>query len=155
VRCLILVLLFAACDLQPPKQEAAKPPVAATADAAVATLPPRPFVVRDAGALADVAAAPVADVVDAGVAKPPADAMMDVTDACLTVSAHIADVVIASIKDPTQKAALEVDRTGLVRKAAETCTKNKWPDVSIKCFTDASDSQTIENCGKNLKAPSP
>ncbi len=82
-----------------------------------------------------------------------AKAVMPVTQVCTDVSVHIADIVIASVTEPAQKAALEQDRAKLVRRAAETCTRDKWSDKAIKCFTAATAAPALEQCGKDLAPP--
>ena len=140
-----MFLLATACDLQPPKREVAGsatppgPPPGVAVDAVAAPPPP---------VASDVA------VTDAGAARITPDAM-DVTAACTDVGVHIAKIVIDSIKDPAQRAALEQDRTKLVRRAAETCTKDAWSEAARGCFLRSNTAPELEACGKDLKAPAP
>ncbi|MEO8702861.1 MAG: hypothetical protein ABI867_22645 [Kofleriaceae bacterium] len=141
MRFVLLLSLICACDFKPPKREvvagsAAAAP-AAPVDAVTAQLPPPPAV--DAGAA-------VVAVVDAG-------APMDLTKECTDVAVHIAEQVIRSVSDPNQKAELEQDRTKLVRRAAETCTRDKWSDAARACFLAANTKETLEACGKQLAPP--
>lgn len=153
MRFAVLLLLATACDLQPPKRDVAgsamppgSPPGVAI-DALTASPPPPlpqppiPATELDAG----MAAA-------ADAAKAPSDAM-DVTAACTDVGVHIAKIVIDSIKDPAQKAALEQDRTKLVRRAAETCTRDVWNEAARGCFLRSKSAPELEACGRDLKAP--
>ena len=155
MRYAVLLLLATACDLQPPKRDVvagsampAGPPPGVAIDALTASPPPPlpqppiPAAELDAG---------MAAAVDAGMAAP-ADAM-EVTAACTDVGVHIAKIVIDSIKDPAQKAALEQDRTKLVRRAAETCTRDAWNEAARGCFLRSKSAPELEACGRDLKAP--
>ena len=154
VRCLIPILtLLLACDLQPPKQKAPPAPApASTINDAMPGGPPVAPMLADAGVAVAADAtvvAPVAVIVDAGLAT--VDSKSDgITEACLAVSAHIAEVLIAAEPDSGKKAAFEQDRTKMVRNAGMACTNAKWPDASLKCFIQAADPQAIETCGKGL-----
>ena len=94
---------------------------------------------------------PNAGFVDAGVRPPP----METTEQCTNVAVHITNLVIASIEDPSLKAAQEQDRTRMVRRVAETCTRDKWSDAAVKCFFAGKTTQEVESCGRNLAAPAP
>lgn len=133
--CLTLLLVLGACDLKPPPKQ---PP--ATADA-----------IEDAGAGA--MATPPEPAGDAGGPRAPADAMIEVTQPCLAVAVKIADVLIASMTDPAQKAALEQDRTKLVRRTAEGCTRDAWSEPARACFLKATTREQLQLCGRNLQAP--
>ena len=87
-----------------------------------------------------------------GVAAATLDAF-DVTQKCVDVSAHIADVMIKEAKDPGAKAALEQDKTRIIRRAAEGCTRDQWPETAHTCFLKAETLAAMEICGKDLKAP--
>jgi hypothetical protein len=118
--------------------------------------PPIAPKLADAGVAAVAAdaavVAPVAVIADAGLAT--VDSKSDgITEACLAVSVHIADVLIAAEPDSGKKAAFEQDRTKMVRNAGMACTNAKWPDASLKCFIQAADPQAIETCGKGLTRP--
>jgi len=95
-------------------------------------------------------AAPPTPPPDAGAPVPDA---FDVSQQCLDVSAHIADVLIQEQKDPSARAALEQDKTKIIRRAAEGCTRDVWPLTAIQCFTKAQTVAAMEICGKDLKAP--
>jgi len=139
--CLAIVLVLGsvvACDHRPapPQQQASEPPPASP--------PGVPVTGADAG---------VATVADAGAAAVPGDAVLVVSDDCLQVAAKIAQIIIDATSDPTQKAALEQDRTKLVRRSAETCMRSSWPAGARKCFLAASTPQQLEACGRELAAP--
>jgi hypothetical protein len=130
VRLLAALVLLAACDLQPPpkhKPAPTQPGSAAGAPTPTPALPPD-------------AAAPAPDA-------------FDVTQKCLDVSAHIANVMIEEAKDPSAKAALEQDKTRIIRRAAEGCTRDAWPEAAHTCFMKAETLAAMEICGKDLKAP--
>jgi hypothetical protein len=116
----------------PPAPPTARPPV-------------QPPVVPDAG----VAAVQPAGDAGTGRVRPP----MQATEACAAVAVHIANIVIASLEDPSMKAAQEQDRPVLIRRVAETCTKDTWSDAARKCFLDGKTAQELEKCGRDLKAP--
>lgn len=98
--------------------------------------PAQPAVVIDAGS----AAAPT---------QPPAG------DACVQVGAKIAEIIIANTPDPTQKAAYEQERTKLVKRFAENCEKDQWPDKVRTCFLAAKIPADIEVCSRDLVKPAP
>jgi hypothetical protein len=137
VRFFVVLAMLAplgACDLQPPvkKEPPAAPPTGSAAPSAPAapTLPPAPP--------PDAAATPDA---------------FDVTQPCLDVASHITQVLIKEAKDPSQRAALQQEQTKIIRRAAEGCTRDHWPEAAIACFLKADTVATMEVCGKDLKAP--
>jgi hypothetical protein len=130
-----LAVCTLACDLQPPKRERVptEPPAPRAADGggpAWTPPPPTPGTV----ALAS----------DAG--EPPIVA----SDACLEPAVNMANIVIAATTDPTQRAAMEQDRTRFVRRSAETCTRDGWPETARRCFTIAKSPADLEACGRDL-----
>jgi hypothetical protein len=127
----LLLLAVAACDLKPAPRE--KTPV------------PAPQVAADAAAL------PQDPFADASLHPP--DVLMEVTQPCMDVGVRIADVMISTTIDPSQRAALEQDRVKLVRRTAETCTRDAWPDAARQCFLRATSQVQLQECGKNLAAP--
>ncbi|MDX2089952.1 MAG: hypothetical protein SFX73_19000 [Kofleriaceae bacterium] len=134
---LLVIAPLGACDLQPPpKQQPGQTPGSAAA-APSASPTPTP-------------ALPPAPPLDAAAAGPDA---FDVTQKCLDVSVHIADVMIKEARDPGSKAALEQDKTRIVRRAAEGCTRDQWPDTAHACFLKAETVAAMEICGKDLKSP--
>ena len=143
---LLLVTLSVGCDLQPPKHDVPTAPGPAA--------PPGP---TPGAVIADAGTAPPAPTPGGGAAPAgepaPGKPTVEPTQACTDVGVHIAEVVIGSITDPAQKAALEQDRTKLVRRAAETCTIAKWNAAAQQCFLAAKDAPALETCGKSLAAP--
>lgn len=136
MRRLSLLLLLTACDLQPgkPKPAPSEPAAAATpADAGTEPVP-SPF---------------PNDTVDAGIKAAPPKA----SEECVTVGAHITKTLIASMTDPTQKAAQEADQANMIKRIAETCTKDKWSEKSRTCFLNAKSASELEPCGSDLAAP--
>ncbi|MBA3393225.1 MAG: hypothetical protein H0T89_11295 [Deltaproteobacteria bacterium] len=97
------------------------------------------------GAVAVAGDAPAA-VGDAGLP----DAMLVVSEDCLQTAVKIADVIIAATTDETQKAAIEQDRTKLVRRSAETCTRDRWSDSVRGCFLASTTAAQLEACGREL-----
>lgn len=142
----LLLLTFAAsCDFKPPPKKA--PPAPAVKadptpapDAAVA-MPP-------AGSAAPVAQGSGSAGSGSGSAKlePRAD--------CVEVSQKMAGALIDSMTDVAQKAAFEQDRVKIVRRAADTCTKDNWAPAVIACLRAASTMPDMQNCTRDLKAPS-
>lgn len=126
-----LTLSVAACELQPAPPKKAAVVAAGSAAPAPAVVPALP--------------APAAPSVDAGVAGP--------TDECLQISDHIAEVLIREAQDPAQKAGLVQDRTKIVRRSAEGCTRDAWPAAAKTCFLTANTVAALQTCGKDLKAP--
>lgn len=136
--------LVGACELKPSPDRGAAPAAAApaTAPGAVAQPPAPP--------------APPPVVVPADAAPPsppPADARMEVSQPCVDVSAHIADVLLASATDPAQKAAIEQGRTRIIRRSAEACTRDAWKPEVFACFTKATTDDQMRECGKDVKSP--
>jgi hypothetical protein len=139
----VSIALFAACDLQPGKQR----------DKTTGTVAPNPTPPAAPPPGTEPLPSPLpptAGVVDAGVAKPPT---VQTTEDCTTVAAHIAELAIAAIDDPTQRAVQEQDRTRMVRKLAELCTTNKWSDVARGCFLAGKTAEDVENCGRKHVQP--
>ena len=118
------------------------PPIQAppTTPAAVANpgTPPN-MVPVDAGvavAVTDAAAAPV-----------PAEPM-DVTDRCVELGSHVAAVLIEESTDPSKKAAYTQDRSRIVRRTAEGCTRDAWTEEMIACFMRGKTSAAMQGCRK-------
>jgi hypothetical protein len=136
------LVVLAACDLQPAPKSV---PAPAANRAANEPPPPPP------GAVAPTPPAPPPS--DAGIVRAPADALIDVSAACVEVGSHVAAILIAEAKDPSQSAALEQGRTKIVRATAEACTRDAWSDAAKTCFLQAKTSAALQVCGTNLKAP--
>jgi hypothetical protein len=138
VRLAVVLLLIAACDLKPQQGDKRTPTraPAATPDAGAAPVPPPP------GSNAPVDVPPPSARIDAGVRPTPTAT----TDACTEVGVHVADLKIAAASDPTMKAQLEQDKTRLVRRVAEACTRDNWSDAVRKCFIDGKTDAETTNC---------
>lgn len=140
----VLIAIAGACDLQPAPKKA--PPSATPAVTPPAATPNMPAAVPgDAGVALAVGDAPAAP-------KAPADAM-DVTDRCLTLGAHVADVLLNEASDPSKKAALIQDRAKIVRRTAESCTRDAWNEPLISCYLAAKTQVTLQACRKPEPAP--
>lgn len=162
MRSLVLLVPFVlttACDLQPPKpQQTANKPAAVPTPAKI-TEPAVPAAPVPANPTpAGSAANPAGSGSAAGSAAPGGRAAADKpvsSDACVAVGAHIAEIVIASITDEAVKAQQEQDRTRLVKRVAETCTRDKWPDAAHKCFLASKTPEALEACGRTLAPAAP
>lgn len=136
MRIALVALLLAACELQPaPKQQPA--PVIE------ATPPPAP---ADAAVAADAAPA-----VDAGPTP------IQASQACITLAAHLVDVVVASAPDQAAKAQYESERMTMTRSLAESCTKDAWPADAQKCYLATKTVAQVKACEKRFppKPPAP
>ena len=135
----VLIAIASACDLQPAPKKA---PIAATPPATPPVADPNaPSVAPvDAGvavAIGDAAAAP----------KPPMDAM-EVSDRCVTLGSHVAEVLLSEAQDPSKKAALIQDRAKIVRRTAESCTRDTWAEPLISCYLAANTQVAMQACRK-------
>lgn len=141
----VLIAIAGACDLQPPPKKA--PPAATPTPAAPSAVPtPEPALPpADAGvALAVGDAAPV-----------PPDAM-EVTDRCVQLGSHVAEVLISEAEDPSKKSVLVQDRAKIVRRTAESCTRDAWSAQLISCYLAAKTQATLQACRKpDPPAPKP
>jgi len=128
----VLFAFVAACDLKPAPKQA---PPAAT--------PAAPMVPADAAA----AGAP-------SDAATPMDAM-SVSDRCVTLGSHVAEVLIGEAEDPSKKAALVQDRAKIVRRTAESCTRDAWSEDQISCFLAGKTQIAMQACRKPNPVPPP
>jgi hypothetical protein len=69
------------------------------------------------------------------------------------MATHLADVMLSEAKDPAQKAALEQDKTKIVRRAAEACTRDAWKPSVLECFAKATTTEAMQICARDLAAP--
>ncbi|MEJ7602909.1 MAG: hypothetical protein WKG01_33785 [Kofleriaceae bacterium] len=138
MRTVCLLAVLTACDLQPPKPKAA-PPALAPSDAAV-------VIVLDA----DAAPLPIdaGATVDARLERPPADAGVEVTDACLEVGEQFATSFIATATDLAERSAADRDRARMVRKMAELCTTQTWSADKRGCWIKASTRADHQRCAE-------
>lgn len=140
----VLIAIASACDLQPAPKKA--PPAATPAATPPIATPNAPAgVPADAGVAIAVGDAPAAP-------KPPADAM-DVTDRCVTLGTHVADVLLSEASDPSKKAALIQDRAKIVRRTAESCTRDAWNEALIGCYLGAKTQVKLQACRKPDPTP--
>lgn len=87
---------------------------------------------------------PVATGDAAAVAPPVGD------DPCMQVGVNVAEVIIASVTDPTQKAAYEQERTKMVKRFSDNCRREKWPPNIQGCFLAAKTQAAIDACSRDL-----
>lgn len=123
MRALVLVLACA-CELQPPPKPQPAPP------------PPVP------------AAAP-ADAAPAGDARQ----KLEVSQACIDLGVHVAELLIASKLDPAERGIYEQQRTQIVRGTAEACTSQHWSDTQMRCYTDAKSEPALRDCETKYPPP--
>jgi hypothetical protein len=148
---LLSLLVVASCGLvacehePPPKKAPAAQPTPPPADDPTHAAAP-PATPPSAPPTAPPAAPPTA--VDAGV-----DALPPVSQDCVDISAHIATVLIAEAKDPSQKATLEQEKTKIIRRSAEACTRDGWKPATLACFTKATTTEQMQVCARDLAAP--
>ena len=83
------------------------------------------------------------------------DALPPVTQDCVDVAAHIAETMIAESKDPQQKAFIEQEKTKIIRRSAEACTRDNWKPAVLACFLKATTTEQMQICAKDLAAPTP
>jgi hypothetical protein len=145
VRALVVLIAIASgCDLQPPPKKA--PPAATPAATPPVATPNVPAVVPvDAGVAVAVGDAPAAP-------KAPVDAM-GVTDRCVTLGSHVAAVLLSEASDPSKKAALIQDRAKIVRRTAESCTRDAWNEALIGCYLGAKTQVALQACRKPEPTP--
>jgi hypothetical protein len=145
VRFLVVLLAIAgACDLQPPPKKAPAATAPAPSPAAVPT--PEPALpALDAG---------VAAVVGDAAPTPPDAA--EVSDRCVNLGSHVAEVMISEAEDPSKKSVLIQDRARIVRRTAESCTRDGWNEKLISCYMAAKTQATLQACRKpDVRPPSP
>ena len=150
--CVLITLFVSSCELKPgPKQKEPPPaPAAAPTEGSAATPPPAPPAGEPAPApTVDAGVAPPPPAVDGGAA---AAAPAEPTSECLQLGTHIAEVLIAGA-DPAQQAQLEQQRTKIVRRSAEACTRDGWNAEAKACFLAATSAPAMQECGKKLRAP--
>ena len=153
--CVLITLVVSSCELKPgPKQKEAPPAPAAapTAGSAAAPAPSPPSPPPGAPAPAATADAGVAPPAPAGNGSAAAAAPAEPTSECLQLGAHIAEILISGA-DPTQQPQLEQQRTKIVRRSAEACTRDGWNAESKACFLAATTAAAMQECGKKLRAP--
>jgi hypothetical protein len=144
----MFAVLLAACEHEPPPK-AKGAPAAGSAQAQNQAPPDQPppgppQQVADAGA----GSGQPAVATDAAI-----DAPAPVSQDCVDIAAHIADAMIAETKDAQQKAFIEQEKTKIIRRTAEACTRDSWkPDV-LDCFRKSTTTEQMQVCAKGLQAP--
>ena len=91
-------------------------------------------------------------MVDAGVARVPRDAFVDPTEECLKIGEHVAQLEIDNAKDAPARATLEQERTNIVLKVSQGCTRVPWSAELRECHLRAKQRSELEPCMKMLKA---
>jgi len=81
-----------------------------------------------------------------------AGSVSDVSDACMQVGVHLADVWINEAQNAQDKAALEQERTLLVRRTAVACTQSAWNEEARACVEQAKTRAEISGCEKKIAA---
>lgn len=132
MRALPLLLLLAACDIQPPPKKQPAPAPASP------TEPEQPRF---------VAPAPPPSL--------PEQAKIDTTAECIETGKHVADVFVASVTDPAQKSVFEQERTKIVKATAEACTTQAWSAEARGCYLAAGTPADIKACETKFPPPVP
>lgn len=129
----VLLLLLAACDIQPaPKRQ---PPPAPT-PAPQQPEPPK-----------FVAPSPPPSL--------PEQPKIETTRECIEVGKYVAEVFVASVTDPAQKSVFEQERTKIVKATAEACTTQAWSADARGCYLAAKEPADIKACESRFPAPAP
>jgi len=76
-------------------------------------------------------------------------------DACTQIGVKIAEIIISATTDATQKAAYEQERTKMVKRFSENCTREAWSDAVKTCFLAAKNQQDIDACSRELAKANP
>jgi hypothetical protein len=135
----VLIAIAGACDLQPPPKKAPPAATSTPTPAAPSAVPtPEPALPP-----ADAGVAAVAS--DAAPAPPDA---MEVSDRCVQLGSHVAEVLISEAGDPAKKSVLVQDRAKIVRRTAESCTRDAWTAELITCYLAAKSQATLQACRK-------
>jgi hypothetical protein len=134
-RALVLILL-AACELQPPPKKQAEPP------------PPPPAAQVEAPKPVEPPPAPPA--AGSGSAE-----KVEITAPCLQVAAKLAQLFIDVQTDPGAKSNAEQARADMTRKMGEACTVQGWTDEARGCFLAAKTEPDIRVCEKKFPGGKP
>jgi hypothetical protein len=128
MRALPLLVLLAACDLQPPPKQQPAPPASATeSPKLVAPAPP----------------------------SLPEQPKTETTNDCIEVGKHVAAVFVASVTDPAQRSVVEQERTKIVKATAEACTKQAWSAEARGCYLASGSPADIKACEAKFPPPAP
>jgi hypothetical protein len=77
--------------------------------------------------------------------RPVVDAM-EVSDRCVRVGQHIAEVLTQETTDPSQKAVYVQERARIVRRTAESCTRDAWTGKEIDCILAGKTQAALQSC---------
>ena len=91
-------------------------------------------------------------MVDAGAARVPRDAYVDPTAECLKIGEHVAQLEIDNAKDAPARATLEQERSNIVLKVSQGCTRVPWSAELRQCHLAATTRSELEPCMRMLKA---
>ncbi|NVB83741.1 MAG: hypothetical protein HOV81_35530 [Kofleriaceae bacterium] len=130
MRALALLVLLAACDIQPPPKKQPPPasPTAPESPKFVAPAPP-PML--------------------------PEQPKTETTAECIDVGKHVAAVFVSSVTDPAQKSVFEQERTKIVKATAEACTTQAWSAEARACYMGAGAPADIKACEAKFPPPAP
>jgi hypothetical protein len=130
MRALPLLVLLAACDIQPAPKKQPPPPPGSPAESPkfVAPAPPPSL---------------------------PEQPKVDTTKECIEIGKHVAEVFVMSVTDPAQRSVFEQERTKIVRATAEACTTQKWPSEARGCYLAAGTPAEIKACETKFPPPAP
>ena len=152
-----IVALLGACELEPPPPRQQAPVRAQTAPVAPAPAPTPPPARTMGEGSAGSAAGSAAEGSGSAVPAPPM-ARNDVSEPCLQVGVHYADVWVNDAKDDQERAALDQGRALMVRRTAVACTESAWSDEVRACMNAATHRADLLSCQKKIRpqpAPAP
>jgi hypothetical protein len=127
----LVVVLLAACELQPaPKKQPAPPPAAAPTETAPKPVEPPPSGAGPGSATGSGSAA----------------AKLEITAPCMEVATKVAQVFVDSATEPGQKSVYEQERANMTRKTGEACTAQAWSEEARACYLATSTPAQIKAC---------
>jgi hypothetical protein len=130
MRAILLLSLFAACDLKPsPPTQAAPPP------------PPTGSGSGSGSGSATPRAVP----------RPTAPDVQP-TPECEQAAIKYADLTIASA-DASQKPAFEIERTKIIRSTELACTQQQWPRAALACIAQSATDTQARACLDKFPPP--
>jgi len=118
----IAMACAAACDLEPAPKKRAEQAAASTSTSTSTSTTPTPSQATGSGS--------------------------DVSDACMAVGVHFADVWINEAQNAQDRATLEQERTLMVRRTALACTKAGWTEDARACVVNAKTRAEVSACQK-------
>jgi hypothetical protein len=78
---------------------------------------------------------------------------MVTTTSCTQTAEKVAEVLIASAKDPSLRASYEQAKERIVRATAEACTAQGWSEQAQACFVACKDEADLRACEKKFPPP--